>query len=225
MYDQGFSDGLPVMAPTPERVLRMLRGTRRDAQELVAVVPPNMAPATVEKVAINAVLAGCRPEYLPVVIASLEAVCTETFNGHGVMATTMGASPALIVNGPIRDRIGMNSRLGALGQGNRANATIGRALRLVLRNVGGAKPGGTERSTLGIAREVHVLVRGVGGAQPLDSAARRARLRPRAERRDRVPRRARPAHQHGPDIAQRRAARGQPCDVAAGDDASEVRGP
>ncbi len=149
MYDQGFSDGLPVMAPTPERVLRMLRGTRRDAQELVAVVPPNMAPATVEKVAINAVLAGCRPEYLPVVIASLEAVCTDTFNGHGVMATTMGASPALIVNGPIRDRIGMNSRLGALGQGNRANATIGRALRLVLRNVGGAKPGGTERSTLG----------------------------------------------------------------------------
>ncbi len=149
MYDQGFSDGFPVVAPTPERVLRMLGGTRRDAQEVIAIVPPNMAPATVEKVAINAVMAGCRPEYLPVVIASLEAVCTETFNAHGVWATTMGASPALIVNGPIRDRIGMNSGLGALGQGNRANATIGRALRLVLRNVGGAKPGGTERSTLG----------------------------------------------------------------------------
>ena len=149
MHDQGFSDGLPVVAPTPERVLRMLGGTRRDAQELVSIVPPNMAPATVEKIAINAVLAGCRPEYLPVVIASLEAVCTDTFNAHGVWATTMGASPALIVNGPIRDRIGMNYGLGALGQGNRANATIGRALRLVLRNVGGAKPGGTERSMQG----------------------------------------------------------------------------
>ena len=149
MFDQGFSDGFPVVSPTPERVLRMLGGTRRDPQEVVATVPPNMAPATVEKVAINAVLAGCRPEYLPVVIASLEAVCTDTFNAHGVWATTMGASPAMIVNGPIRDRIGMNSGLGALGQGNRANATIGRALRLVLRNVGGAKPGGTERSTLG----------------------------------------------------------------------------
>lgn len=149
LFDQGFTDGLPVVAPTPERVLRMLGGTRRDAQETVAIVPPNLAPATVEKVAINAVLAGCRPEYLPVVIAALEAACTDAFNAHGVMATTMGASPALIVNGPIRGRIGMNAGLGALGQGNRANAAIGRGLRLALRNVGGAKPGGTERSTLG----------------------------------------------------------------------------
>lgn len=146
MFDQGFTDGLPVVEPTPERVLRMLGGTRRDAQEVVAVVPPNMAPATVEKVAINAVLAGCKPEYLPVVIAALEAVCTDEFNIHGVMATTMGASPVMVVNGPIRDRIGMNSGVSALGQGNRANASIGRALRLVLRNVGGARPGETERS-------------------------------------------------------------------------------
>jgi len=149
MFDQGFTDGLPVVPPTPERVIRMLSGTRRDSLDVVALVPPNMAPATVEKVAINAVLAGCRPEYLPVVIAALEAVCTDTFNAHGVMATTMGASPLLVVNGPIRERIGMNMKIGALGQGNRANACIGRALRLVLRNVGGAKPGGTERSTLG----------------------------------------------------------------------------
>ena len=149
MFDQGFTDGLPVVAPSPERVMRMLGGTRRDAREVVAVVPPNMGEATVEKIAINAVLAGCKPEYLPVVIAAVEAMCTEQFNAHGVMATTMGASPAVIVNGPIRHRIGMNMGLGALGQGNRANATIGRAARLVLRNVGGAKPGGTERSTLG----------------------------------------------------------------------------
>jgi hypothetical protein len=149
MFDQGFTDGLPVVEPSPERVLRMLSGTRRDPQEVIATVPPNLAPATVEKIAINAVMAGCKPEYLPVVIAALEAVCNNEFNIHGVMATTMGATPVMIVNGPIRDRIGMNSGLGVLGQGNRANASIGRALRLVLRNVGGARPGGTERSTHG----------------------------------------------------------------------------
>ncbi len=147
MFDHGFTDGLPVVEPTPERVLRMLSGTRRDAQEVVATVPPNMAPATIEKIAINAVLAGCKPEYLPVVVAAVEAVCNDVFNIHGVMATTMGASPVVIVNGPVRDRIGMNSGISTLGQGNRANASIGRALRLVLRNVGGARPGETERST------------------------------------------------------------------------------
>ncbi len=148
MFDQGFCDGLPLVPPTPERVMRMLAGTRRGAQEVVAVVPPNMGEATVEKIAINAVMAGCKPDYLPVVIAALEAVCTDAFNIHGVMATTMGAAPVMVVNGPIRQRIGMNMGLGALGTGNRANATIGRALRLTVRNVGGAKPGGTERATL-----------------------------------------------------------------------------
>src|SRR4029077_18452333 len=121
-------------------VIRMLSGTRRDPQSLVAVVPPNMGEATVEKVAINAVLAGCKPEYLPVVIAAVEAVCTDEFNIHGINATTMGASPVLVVNGPIRAAIGMNMKLGALGAGNRANATIGRAVRLVIRNLGGARP-------------------------------------------------------------------------------------
>ena len=151
MFDQGFSDGLPVIPPTPERVIDMLKGTKRDSQEVVATMPPNMAPVTVEKIAINCVLAGCRPEYLPVVIASVEAVCTDDFNIHGVMATTMGATPVLVVNGPIRKNISMNMGLGALGQGNRANATIGRALRLIIRNVGGAVPGGTERSTFGLS--------------------------------------------------------------------------
>jgi hypothetical protein len=149
MFDQGFSDGLPLVPPSPERVLRMLSGTRRDSQEVVATVPPNMGQATVEKIAINAVMAGCKPEYMPVIIAALEGVCTDEFNIHGVMATTMGASPVMIVNGPIRERIGMNMKLSALGQGTRANATIGRALRLAIRNIGGAKPGGTERPTLG----------------------------------------------------------------------------
>ena len=148
MFDQGFSDGLPLVAPTPERVLRMLEGTHRGAQDVIAQMPPNMGDATVEKIAINAVMAGCLPQYLPVVIAAVEAVCTDAFNIHGVTATTMGASPVMVVNGPVRERIGMNYRLGALGTDNRANATIGRALRLAVRNIGGARPGGTERSTL-----------------------------------------------------------------------------
>ncbi|MEO1321831.1 MAG: TlpA family protein disulfide reductase [Pseudomonadota bacterium] len=149
LFDQGFSDGLPLVPPTPERVLRMLSGTRRSPKEVIAQMPPNMGEATIEKIAINAVMAGCKPEYLPVVIAAVEAVCTDEFNIHGVMATTMGASPVMVVNGPIRDRIGMNSGLMALGTGNRANATIGRAVRLAVRNIGGSKPGGTDRSTLG----------------------------------------------------------------------------
>ncbi len=149
MFDQGFSDGLPLVPPTPERVMRMLAGTRRDAQEVLAVMPPNMGEVTVEKVAINAVMAGCKPEYMPVINTVVQAICTDEYNIHGVMATTMGASPVIVVNGPIREQIGMNMKLGALGQGNRANATIGRAVRLLIRNMGGAKPGGTERSTLG----------------------------------------------------------------------------
>ena len=149
MFDQGFSDGLPLVPPTPERVLAMLSGTKRDAQEVLGEMAPNMGEVTIEKVAINAVMAGCKPDYLPVVLAAVEAVLTDDYNIHGVMATTMGASPVIVVNGPIRERIGMNMGLGALGQGNRANATIGRALRLVVRNVGGARPGETERSTLG----------------------------------------------------------------------------
>ena len=149
MFDQGFSDGLPLVPPTPERVMRMLSGTERDPQEVIATMPPNMGEATVEKVAINAVMAGCKPEYLPLILTAVEAVCTDEYNIHGVMATTMGASPVIVVNGPIRERLGMNMKLGALGQGNRANSTIGRALRLAIRNIGGARPGGTERSTLG----------------------------------------------------------------------------
>jgi thiol-disulfide isomerase/thioredoxin len=149
MFERGLTDGLPVVPPTPERVQRMLGATRRDPQEVIATVPPNLAPLTIEKVAVNAVMAGCRSEYLPVVLAVLEAVCTDEFNIHGVMATTAGATPTIVVNGPIRHRLGMNMKIGALGSGNRANATIGRAVKLALRNVGGARPGDIERTALG----------------------------------------------------------------------------
>jgi hypothetical protein len=149
MFDRGWTDGLPVVPPTEGRVLAMLDGTTRDPDDVVAVVPPNLAPVTVEKVAVNAVMAGCRPEYLPVVLAAVEAACTDEFNIHGVLATTWFAGPVVIVNGPVTRAIGMNSGINALGQGNRANATIGRALQLVVRNVGGGRPGEVDRATLG----------------------------------------------------------------------------
>ncbi len=148
-YERGWSDGLPVVPPTDERILRMLAGTPRGADEIVGEVPPNLSPCSVEKVAINAVMAGCKPEYMPVVLAALEAALEPVATMHGVMCTTCSGGPILVVNGPISRAIGMNSGINALGQGNRANATIGRALQLILRNVGGGRPGELSRSTLG----------------------------------------------------------------------------
>ncbi|MBN9559856.1 MAG: thioredoxin family protein [Alphaproteobacteria bacterium] len=149
MFDRGWSDGLPLVPPTEERVMRMLSGTARDPREIVGAIPPDLVPATVEKVAINAVMAGCKPEYLPVVLAAVEAVLDEKFAMHGVLATTMYVGPVVVVNGPVRRQIGMNARGNALGQGNRANATIGRALQLVIRNIGGGRPQEVDRATLG----------------------------------------------------------------------------
>ncbi len=147
--DRGWSDGLPVIPPTQDRVLRMLAGTTRSASEVLGQVPPDLATCTVEKVAANAVMAGCKPEYLPVVIAAVEAIFEEPFAMHGLLCTTHFAAPMVIVNGPIGRAIGMNSGINALGQGNRANASIGRALQLVVRNVGGGRPGEIDRSTIG----------------------------------------------------------------------------
>jgi hypothetical protein len=127
----------------------MLEGTDREPQDVVAVVPPDLVDCTVEKVAVNAVMAGCRPEYLPVVLAAVEGACTDTFNMHGLLATTMFSGPVVVVSGPITEAIGMNSGGNCLGQGNRANATIGRALQLVVRNVGGGRPGEVDRAAQG----------------------------------------------------------------------------
>ncbi len=151
MFDRGWTDGLPVTPPTEARVLRMLKGTRRKPGEIVAVVPPDRANCTVEKAAVNAVMAGCKPEYFPVVLAALEQACGPNFGMHGVLCTTSFATPMIVVSGPIRNAIGMNSGRNVLGQGNRANAAIGRALNLIIRNVGGGRPGpgGIDRCTLG----------------------------------------------------------------------------
>lgn len=148
-FARGWTDGLPVTPPTEERVAGMLQGTALSPDEVVCVLPPDLAECTVEKVAINAVMAGCLPEYLPVVIAAVRAAATSRFNIHGISATTYFTGPVLVVNGPVRRRIGMNSGINALGQGNRANMTIGRAVNLVVRNVGGARPGGVDRAALG----------------------------------------------------------------------------
>jgi hypothetical protein len=153
-FERDWTDGLPIVPPTRVRVYRMLQGTKRDPREVLGLVPPDYEPCTIEKVAINAVMAGCRPEYLPVVIAAVEAALDEAFSLHGVVATLMFVAPIVIVNGPVRKAIGMNSGVNALGQGNRANATIGRALQLVIRNVGGGKPGGVDRATFGTPGKV-----------------------------------------------------------------------
>lgn len=144
-----WGDGLPVTPPTPEAVAAMLRGTTRDPQERLGKVPPRWGVATVETVAINAVMAGCRPEYLPVVLAGVEAMLAEEFNLYGLQATTHPIAPLLLVNGPVRKQIGLHSGAGAFGPGFRPNATIGRALRLVLLNIGGARPGVLDRATQG----------------------------------------------------------------------------
>jgi hypothetical protein len=171
MHDRGWSDGLPVVPPTEARVLRMLEGTDRAPGELVAVVPPDLVECTVEKVAVNAVMAGCKPEYMPVILAALEAACTDEFNMHGLLATTMPVGPILIINGPICEEIGMNSGLNLLGQGNRANSTIGRAMQLVIRNVGGGKPGGVDRGTQGSPAKIGLCFAEDEGGSPWESFA------------------------------------------------------
>jgi hypothetical protein len=145
----GWGDGLPLIPATAERVAAVLAGTRRPAGDLVAVLPPRLGLATVERVAVNAVLAGALPDHLPVILAAVEAVGQPAFNLQAVQTTTHPCSPLVIVNGPVARRLGVNGAGNALGQGHRANAVIGRALRLVLQNVGGAQPGREDRATQG----------------------------------------------------------------------------
>ena len=148
-FDRGVTDGLPVIPPSRARVDAMLAATERPRDELVAQVPPNFGRATVEKLAVNAVMAGCRPEYFPVVLAVVEAACDPVFNLHGQSGTTNAASPLIIINGPIRQALEVNCAAGVFGPGYRANATIGRALRLVMINLGGTRAGQISMSTMG----------------------------------------------------------------------------
>ena len=148
-FEQGWTDGLPVVPPTPETVAAMVEALGGDADRLEARVPPRWGNLTREVLAINMVLAGCRPAYAAVVRAATLALCSSHFNLNGIQATTHMAAPLLVVNGPVRGEVGMNAGANVFGPGNRANATIGRAIRLVLLNVGGAWPGDLDKSTLG----------------------------------------------------------------------------
>lgn len=148
-YELGFSDGLPVVPPTPAKVAAMLDALGGEPAKVECRVPPRWGSLTREVLAINMVMAGCKPEYAPVVRAAMLALCDTPFNLNGVQATTHMCSPLLVVNGPIAKRIGMNAGHNCFGSGNRANATIGRAIRLMLLNVGGGWPGELDKATLG----------------------------------------------------------------------------
>jgi len=140
-YDQGWTDGLPIIPPTPDAVERFVAASNRTVEEIIGIIPPRKGQATVEVIAVNAVMAGCRPEYMPVIIAALEGLTDRGFPLEFIQVTTNPMTPFLLINGPIRQRLDINSGTGCLGPGWRANATIGRAIRLILQNVGGALPG------------------------------------------------------------------------------------
>lgn len=139
--EKEWSDGLPVVTPTEARVQWMLKGTQRDPDELIGPIPPALGPATVRTVAIHAVMAGCKPEYLPVVLGGIKLMLRPEFCLNGVQGTMHGVAPLMIVNGPYAGKIGLHGGNGCFGPGFRANASIGRAIRLMLMNLGGGIPG------------------------------------------------------------------------------------
>ena len=145
----GWTDGLPVVPPTEHAVARFLETGGLGAADVIGVEPVRRRQITAEKVAIAAVMAGCLPEYLPVVVAAIKAMCQPEYALHGSTASTGGSAPFIVVNGPVRARLGMNATHNALANASRANATIGRSVRLVLLNVLGGVPGQLDRSTLG----------------------------------------------------------------------------
>ena len=148
--EQGWTDGLPVVPATEKLVQRMLGAFGEDPAHSLGLVQPRNAQVTLEKVAVNAVMAGCRPEYFPVVMAAVRAIMQPAFNLAGCQATTGGAAPVIIVNGPIAKELGINGDSGCFGPGYRANAVIGRALRLVIRNIAGLIPGDMDKATLSL---------------------------------------------------------------------------
>jgi hypothetical protein len=146
---RGWSDGLPVIPPSEDKVRAMIAGAGRPAAEVIGTLPPRFAEASVENLAVNAVMAGCRPAYLPVLITAVQAACDPAFLLYSIQATTHPCGVLIVVSGPLARQLGMNAGYGLFGPGNQANATIGRALRLVLLNVGGALPGRGDQSTQG----------------------------------------------------------------------------
>jgi len=169
--DEHWSDGLPVIPPTAERVVRMLGRHAERRAEVVATLAPRSGRATREAIAINAVLAGAAPEHLPVIVAAVHALAEPRFNLNAIQTTTHPCTPLLIVNGPIAGRLGISGGPNALGNGHRANAVIGRAVRLTLQNVGGARPGLEDRATLGHAGKFSYCLAENEAASPWPSLA------------------------------------------------------
>ena len=150
-YERGWTDGLPIVPPTVGRVRQFVEYVGRSPSEIVGAEPTKGRVITLEKVAINAVMAGCLPEHFPVVLAAIEAISEPKFNLHAMTVSTMGAAVFVVVNGPIARSIGLNSGVGVFGPGHRANAAIGRAIRLVIINVTGSVSGVLDKATLGHA--------------------------------------------------------------------------
>ena len=148
--EKEWSDGFPVVTPTEKRIARMLTGTARDHNDVIGSIPPAMEIATVRSVAVHALMAGCRPEYLPVVISATELMLRDEFNVNGVQGTMHGVAPMMIVNGPYAADIGIHGGNGCMGPGFRANATIGRAIRLILMNLGAGIPGVSSMTIFGM---------------------------------------------------------------------------
>ena len=149
--ERGWTDGLPIIPPTVDRVNVFLEQTRKSRNEVVGYEPVKERTVTVEKVAINSVMAGCKPEYFPIVLAAMEAVLEPKFNPHGMTASTMGSAVLTVVSGPIAREVGLNGSTSVFGPGHRANATIGRAIRLCLINATGSRSGEIDKATLGHA--------------------------------------------------------------------------
>lgn len=149
-YERGWTDGLPVVPPTAARVARMIDAAPRGLVDSLGVIEPRGGEATIERVAINAVMAGCKPEYFPTVLAAVGLLARPEMNTGAMQATTSPATPLLVVNGPVRGQIGLHAGRGCLGPGTRANVTIGRALRLILQNIGGGVPDQIDKSTHGL---------------------------------------------------------------------------
>lgn len=138
--DQGWTDGLPIIPPTEAAVAAALEYTDLDPEDTLGKIPATRAEATVHSVAVNSVMAGCKPEYLPVVIAAVRGLATPDFNAYGIQATTNPVAVLVVVNGPIAEELGFNGKGNCLGHGFRANATVGRAVRLCMINIGGGRP-------------------------------------------------------------------------------------
>ena len=148
-FENGWTDGLPIVPPTESAVADFVAASGRDGSDVLGLMPPRMGVVTVEAAATNAVMAGCRPEYMPVVLAAVEAGLDERFDMRGLQATSDPAAPLVIVSGPVVEQVGINHGVGLFGHGSRANATIGRALRLMMINLGDGRPDTGDKSTLG----------------------------------------------------------------------------